>query len=583
MPKVGHLIAKILSKIGVKYVFGVPGAHTEALYDGICEKEPNIQHILMHDEANSGFAADGYSRISNKIGVVDATAGPGITRLITALAESYGSSIPVIAIVGDTPVNYVSLKIDRALVSQGIDQISLLRPVSKYVIYVTRPLDVAPSLLTAIRIATSYRFGPVVVDIPMNVMNSEIDVASQLAKYSEVLKRYNVNYPRNRIIDESKLNIVLEYILNSNSPIVIVGNGIHLSQAWNEVREFCEYLSLPVVSTIMGKSILPETHPLFYGIIGYLGYWSLANDLLKKADLIIVLGSQLGQFSTCNWNLIPSDATIIHIDIDPLEQGRGIITKNYIEITGDLKLVLQKLINIIKGYANKDKLKLYKDNMTSRIEELRKLKEKIIKSYMEISFSTTLRPSDVLKILNKIIKERRDIIIVSDASSSSGLTARYLMLEKSTKYRRYLAPRGFAGLGYGLPAGIGAKLALQQIGANDKVLIVTGDGAFGYVVNELETVKRLKLPLTIIVLNDSAFGWIKIEQLKYYKRVYSSEFTYIDFAKIAKAYGIEGYSVEKAKELDEVLRNAVKDDQRAILINVKVKSEVPLIGLETEV
>lgn len=581
MAKVGHLIAKILSKIGVKYVFGVPGAHTEALYDGICEEEPNIRHILMHDEANSGFAADGYSRISNSIGVVDATAGPGITRLITALAESYGSSIPIIAIVGDTPVDYVSLKIDRALVSQGIDQISLLRPVSKYVIYVTKPSDIAPSLLTAIRIATSYRFGPVVVDVPMNVMKSEIDVTTQLSKYSEVLKQYNVRYPRNRVIDESKLSTVLKYILNSNSPIVIVGNGIHLSQAWSEVREFCEYLSLPVVSTIMGKSVLPETHPLFFGIIGYLGYWSLANDLLKKADLIIVLGSQLGQFSTCNWSLIPPDATIIHIDIDPLEQGRGVITKNYVEIIGDLKLALRKLINIIKNYINKEKLKSYRNNMASRIEKLKGLKEKIINSFMEISYSTALKPSDVLKVLNKIIKEHRDVVIVSDASSSSGLTARYLMLKESIIYRRYLAPRGFAGLGYGLPAGIGAKLALQQMGSNDRVLIVTGDGAFGYVINELETVKRLELPLIIIVLNDSAFGWIKIEQLKYYKRVYSSEFSYIDYAKVARAYGIKGYSAENAKELDEILRKIIKEDQEAVLINAKVKSEVPLIGLET--
>jgi acetolactate synthase-1/2/3 large subunit len=554
---VANILVKILSEYGIKTFFGVPGHHTLPLYKALYDLK--LRHILFHEEVNAGFAADGYSKLSGLIGVVDATAGPGILRVIPAVAESFASSTPLLIIAGDVDLPYIySYKYGRSHVAQHVDQISMLKPITKAQYIVTSPSYILPTINQAIRTAVSGRPGPVLVDIPVNVFWGEYN--SQDLEPIENVSVLRIT-PSSELIQKAA-----NLIRASKKPILICGGGIHLAQAWDEVYFFMDKYRIPVVTTITGKGAVPEVHPLSLGIIGDLGGWFSAYQAVMESDLVIAIGTKFSQYSTYNWELLKSKR-IIHIDVDPEELGRSF--HEDVSIIGDAKISLSLLLTMLHDWRVNDDWVRY----------VKKLKDefmrKLIYQMHEDNRAQSVTPKHVMMVLNEVCGE--DDLLVSDASSSSGWTARYYIVKSGG--RNYLAPRGIAGLGYGLPAAIGAYSTGNVKG---KVVVVTGDGGFGYYVSELETLKRTGYPILVVVLNDSALGWIKLEQIILQEgKVYSSEFLEIDYSKIARDYGIEAFRVQKPSELVNVIKTAYEHEGPS-LVDVKVTTDPTFIDSLTK-
>jgi acetolactate synthase-1/2/3 large subunit len=309
--------------------------------------------------------------------------------------------------------------------------------------------------------------------------------------------------------------------------------------------------------TISGKGSVDEIHSLSLGVVGDLGGWEHAVEAVEKSDLIIVVGSKLPQYATYNWKLL-ENKNIIHIDIDPEELERNFPA--LLKLAGDAKETLRKLHYLLSGWKSEDEW----------VRFIYRLKEQQLKEFEKINSDQprgeAIDPRIIMVLLNKITDEKD--VLISDASSASGWTAKYYMLKRGG--RAYIAPRGFAGLGYGLPASIGVYASGV---INGRVIVVTGDGGFGYSISELETIKRTGYPIMIIILNDSALGWIKLEQeILQDGKVISSTFLNIDYARIAESFGINGYRVERIQELDKVLKEAyyIKEP---IIIDVKAKTD----------
>lgn len=538
-----------MKKYGIKTFFGVPGHHNLPLYEAIYDQK--LEHILFHEETNAGFAADGYSKVLG-LGVVDATAGPGALRLVPAIAESFSSSTSLIAIVGDVDLIYIySHKYGRSNVSQQTDQLSIFKPITKAQFLVTSPYNVEDILRNAVKIAISGRPGPVLVDIPVDIFwGSYEDLRLRRAHYIETS-------PIRYIPPDDELKKAADIIKGSKRPILLCGGGIHIARAWDEVKVLRDINGIPVITTISGKGSVDEIHPLSLGVVGDLGGWEHAVEAVEKSDLIIVVGSKLPQYATYNWKLL-ENKSIIHIDIDPEELERNFPA--LLKLAGDAKETLRKLHYLLSGWKSEDEW----------VRFIYRLKEQQLKEFEKINSDQprgeAIDPRIIMVLLNKITDEKD--VLISDASSASGWTAKYYMLKRGG--RAYIAPRGFAGLGYGLPASIGVYASGV---INGRVIVVTGDGGFGYSISELETIKRTGYPIMIIILNDSALGWIKLEQeILQDGKVISSTFLNIDYARIAESFGIKGYRVERIQELDKVLKEAyyIKEP---IIIDVKTKTD----------
>lgn len=560
---IGDYIVETLLHLDLKNVFGVPGHQTLPYYDAISRRSTDITHNLLRTECNAGYAADGYSRVTNKLGVVDATYGPGLERIIPAISEAYASSVPILVITSDVDLGLIPTKTDRSSASQGVDQVALMKPITKKQILLTDPNKIGDSLRYAINSAMTGRPGPVMLDVPNNLFWKQFNESERkdLERDFYVNNVYRHYPPYRTIPQKSDIDNLASLLSKAKRPIIIAGGGIYISQAMRELREFANSYNIPVVTTISGKGTLPENNKLSLGVIGYLGSWSSANRALEKADLILAVGTKLGQYSTGNWTYL-NNKTVVRIDVDESEFERQF--KEEISLLGDAKATLAKLNSALKSIK-----RTYEWSNDLKDLIYQREKEMIQKEKSEMFISTMLE-------LNRIISAKD--IIVTDASSSSGIASAYIN-HADGHFRNFIAPRGMGGLGYGLPAGIGAAVASNEIGEG-KVIVVSGDGGFGYTISELETLHRLNIPVKVIVLNDNALGWIKAEQTKFFqKRFISSEFTRIDFEKLGSVFGLNSYSVQKRTELASTLKEVFKDNDPAI-VEVKGATYVPFEGLD---
>lgn len=560
--RICHAIIKMLKEYGVTHIFGVPGGHTLPLYEAIYDYMPDIKHILFREETNAGFAADGYSKIKAKIGVVDATLGPGALRLVPAIAESYSSSTAVLAIIGDVEIPNMIIRVDRSNAAQATQHIHIFKTITKEQ-FLVLDHDMLPAVIRqSIKISTSFRPGPVLIDIPVDILWSRKEI-----NYDDTYVYENEsNVPSYRMSpDIEMVKTVVNELIAGEKPIIIVGGGIHISGAWKELEKLINMLGIPVVSTISGKGAVKETHPCYIGVIGDLGGWQSANKAVEESDVVLVIGSKLPQYATNNWSLL-IDKKIIHIDVDPAELGRNF--REHLRIVGDARETIKLMIDILRK-------KKYKVNRNQWINEVNKLK----KDWYDYLLSEIYRGSDgitpqyVISSLNMVIN--KNSIIVSDASSASGWTAMLITLKNSGRY--FLAPRGLAGLGYGVPAGIGAYYGAD--GVKD-VIVVTGDGGLGYTISELETVRRLNIPLKIIVLNDYGLGWIRLIFKAYLNnKVVSSDFYKINYADIAKSCGIGGLHINRPGDVKQAIEYLIKSDE-PILLDIVIKTDTPFWPLK---
>jgi acetolactate synthase I/II/III large subunit len=555
---VGQRLVDRLIAYGVQRVFGVPGGQTAPFYHGIAVQRHRIEHVLMRDERSAVFAADAYARVSGLIGVCDATVGPGATNLVSGLVEAYSSSIPVLAVIADIP-RFWEHRRHLGSASQGFEQRAFLEPCVKWYGRVEVPEELDEVLDHCIRVAISNRPGPVVIEIPDDVFASP---ASQ-EPHPEGL---SARFPRVRSApDPEDVRRAAELLAFSGRPIVLAGGGVHISGACREVQALAERLSAPVVTTISGKGSIPEDHALALGVVGSFGS-PLANETMGASDCVVVVGCKLGQGATMGWELPSPAARVIHLDIDAEEIGRNFAGS--LPLHADARLGVQALLEAIA------------DGQADSEWDLDALRERADEVWASDTFKRPveedrIKPQHVMRALAGRLGD--DDIIVTDASLSSGWAASRWQVK--TSGRRLLAPRGVAGLGWGLPAATGAAFALRDTGRAGRVVCLAGDGGWGYSLAEIETLARFQVSLPSIVLNNAVLGWNKHTAMRRYPDAWvSQDFLDVSWSDAAAALGGWGARVSDVDDLGAALDEAFAQSGRPSVIDVlSSEHETPVL------
>jgi acetolactate synthase-1/2/3 large subunit len=556
--RVGERLAELLVKNGIEYVFGVPGGQTLPLYEGISKYQGRIQHVLMRDERSAGYAADAFARITGRVGVCDATVGPGATNLLSPLAEAHCSSIPVIAIVADVARGWEHRR-TRGNASQAMDQMEMFKPVSKWQVRVTDPKSIDDLVQQALRVATTGKPGPVVVCVPDDVASTDIEFRDLVEGADGAL------YPRFRSVpDPEQIKLASTMLKAASKPLIVAGGGAHISGCYQQVRDLMEQTSAALITSISGKGIVEETHPQVFGVTGTFGN-PIARAISQEADVIMFVGCKAGQLTTFNYCSPSPEQAVIHLDLDPEEIGRNY--PDSMPLLGDATLGLNAILSELG------------DHTLSSQWDFASYKEKHNQWYRDqtnpANASTPLRPQPVIGVVNEFLTD--DDLVVCDASLASGWAANYLNFAKAG--RRIIAPRGLAGLGWGSPATIGASFANEKA---NRIIQIAGDGGFGYSLQELEVMNRFKLPIVTIILNNATLGWIKHVQKNHYDQNYiSTDFSYVDFATVARGFGARGYTVTTLEEMRDALAKERNPNGPVVIDVITEQWETPVQGLSS--
>ncbi|MFZ5809359.1 MAG: thiamine pyrophosphate-binding protein [Chloroflexota bacterium] len=556
----GYAVTEMLIEYGVEYIFGIPGGQTLPLYDASYHYRDRIKHILMRDERNAGHAASAYSRISGKVGVCDATVGPGATNLPSALGEALNSATPLLAIIGEHPTTWIN-KIHNGRASQGIDQISMLKPTVKRLLYAPRQ-EVVPELLkTAFVEATTGRSGPVALVIPADVFRQEFHY-DNLDQY---IDRNFSTYPAYRTLaDPARIIEAVKLLKTAQKPVMLIGGGAMHSGAMDVVRLISEELLIPIVYTITGKGILPDDHPLNMGVAGIFANTSPAETALRQADLIFMVGCKNSQSSSFAWSVPTPQQKVIHLDIDPSEVG--IIYRTDVGLIGDARLTLEHLYSTIK---TDNQAKTSTQDWLSELNR-KKLEWETKKQELFSSSTQPIKPYRMMDALNKT--SQPEDILVCDAGFASAWGAIYSSQKKAGRQQIY--PRGLAGLGFAIAAGVGAKLAAPH----KRVVTLSGDAGASYDISELAVEAQLNLAVVNIILNNSAYGWVKWAEKAWYNNSFeASALQSINFAKIAEGFGCVGIRVEKPEELENAFEHAFSLNRPVVMDIICDSESTPVV------
>jgi acetolactate synthase I/II/III large subunit len=551
----GHHLVELLTKMKVETVFGLPGGQTLPYYDAIRESNGKINHISLRAEKSAAYAAVAYSRLTNKVGVCDATVGPGAAEFTAGLGEAYNSSTPIFALFSDIPSDWEHLR-DHGNASQGFDQLEMVKPFTKWAARVPSAAALPDMVRNAFIKSVSGRPGPTVLSVHEDIFKQkwdgeESDIPSDLG-----------TYPRHRpCADRSQIKKAIKILKAAKKPILFVGGGAMISKAEVEITELAESLSIPVLQTFTGRGVIADDHPLAIGLTGGLGTLS-GKKLAEEADAVFLIGFKSGQNSTFTWTIPSPKQTVIHLDIDEAEIGR--VFKAEVGLVGDVKQTIQEMLLQLNNDSDKEE---YPD----RLEWIRAAKkewEDFVSDELQ-SKGELLKPQQVLATLNSI--SNPEDVLVCDASFSSGWGGTYY--KHKTAGRKVITPRGLAGLGFGLPAAIGAAAAVKD----GEVYLIAGDGGFGYTVGELATLKAYGLKVTIIVLDNRNWGWMEwLNKLNYQKEYF--DLPSIDFSKISAGFGLNGLRARNQRELTEALQDAKKSPLSSVIHVDTALWETPVIG-----
>ncbi|HHV65836.1 MAG TPA: biosynthetic-type acetolactate synthase large subunit [Peptococcaceae bacterium] len=523
-------VIECLRQENVEVVFGYPGGAVLTLYDALYLAE--YPHILPRHEQGAIHAADGYARVTGKVGVCIATSGPGATNLITGIATAYMDSSPVVAITGQVAVSLIGRDSFQEADIRGITT-----PITKHNYLVKDVKELPQVLKEAFYIARTGRPGPVLVDIAKDVFAAEIDfVYPQEVK----LRGYNPIYEG----DINSINEVYQELCQAKKPLFFVGGGLTLSNSSEIMRQIVSHTGIPVVSSLMGLGCIPDDNPHNYGMIGMHGTYA-GNMATTETDLLLGIGVRFDDRVTGLLHEFAAKAKIVHFDIDPAEVNKNVHAD--IKVLGDLQWSLEKLLERVKERSNLE----WQEQVAPWQQQLNNWKKEKPLTYNKNS--EQVLPQMVIETVSEIT--RGEAIIVTDVGQHQMWTAQYYNFKHP---RSFLTSGGLGTMGYGIPAALGA-----QVGAPDKkVICVCGDGGFMMNCQELMTIADLNLPVKIILLNNQVLGMVAQWQRKFYNHNYShsSLKTKADFVKLSEAMGVPAVRLDKKEQLSEVLEKAITDE-----------------------
>ncbi len=542
----GEAIARMLQLHEVGPMFGMAGFQLLPFYDAV--RELGLAHTLINDERSGAFMADAWARVTGRPGVCDATLGPGATNLLTSLTESLNAGIPLIALIGDTNRAHAWKNM-----TQETKQIEMLRPAVKEVIRIEVGERIPEHIRYAYTIATSGRPGPVLLDVPEDICHGMFEFPAD-DLYADPT---NIRAPSRRTRPaRDDLARAASMLGEARRPVILAGGGVHISGACDELTAFAEEQAIPVGHTLSGKGAIACVHDLSLGLFGR--YSRTANDVLETADAILVVGCKLGEIATKRYSVPRAGIPIIHLDIMPEEIGRWARTQ--VALAGDAREGIADLRQALADGAGARR--------ASRADYLAEVQTGKVKWRAEVeerlnSEETPVNMARMIHELNNVLPE--DAILVADGGFAAHWTG--LIYDTKRAGRGYIPDRGMASIGYGVSGGIGAQLA-----APDRpVFTLTGDGGLNMTLGDLETAVRLKLPVTVMVVNNAASGYIKaLQHAMFGGRYQSADLSDLNYAVIAEALGCKGIRVEHPDQLADAYRTALANREGPTLIDVVV-------------
>jgi acetolactate synthase-1/2/3 large subunit len=525
----------------VSTIFGYPGGAIMPIYDALYDFKEDVNHILVRHEQGAIHAAQGFARASGKTGVVFATSGPGATNLITGLADALIDSTPVVCITGQVASHLLGTD-----AFQETDVIGISMPVTKWNIQVTKAEDIPAAIARAFYIASTGRPGPVLIDITKDAQFGKMDFSYE--KCSSV--RSYVPKPK---VDVAQLEKAGELINQAQKPYLLIGQGILLSEAENELLQFVEKSGIPVASTLLGLGAFPADHPNYVGYLGMHGNYA-PNVLTNECDVLIAIGMRFDDRVTGDVSRYAKQAKVIHIDIDKAEINKIVLAD--VAVNADAKEALTILTKLVNEKVHE-----------AWIQQFRKLEQE---EHQEVIIdainpkSAELKMSEVVNLISETTKG--NAIVVTDVGQHQMITSRYFKYQSP---KTNITSGGLGTMGFALPAAIGAKLGAPE----KEVIAIIGDGGFQMTIQELGTILQCGAAVKIVILNNNFLGMVRQWQQLFFDKRYS--FTDIknpNFLKIAEGYGIKGHKVTAREELQEGL-NTLVNNRESYLLEVIVEQE----------
>ncbi len=538
-----EIFVESLQNQDVEIIFGYPGGAVLPLYDAIYRNP--IKHILARHEQGAIHAAEGYARVSGKPGVVIATSGPGATNLVTGITDAMMDSLPLVVFTGQVATTVVGTD-----AFQEADIIGITQPITKHNYQVKNVQDLPRIVKEAFHIASTGRKGPVVVDIPKNIANAIFDV--------DAVQEATINLPGYQpTLHPNYLQIkkAVTLLSQAKQPVVLVGAGVLAADASKELTEFVEKYKFPVVNTLLGLGSIDGDHELFLGMAGMHGTFT-ANMAINNCDVLLNIGSRFDDRLTGNLKKFAPNAKVIHIDIDPAEIGKNVPTE--IPIVADAKEALRSLME--QPFEAQD--------LTLWHEYLHECQEQYPLWYGEDG-DEAIYPQYAVETIHRLTDG--EAIITTDVGQHQMWTAQYYQFKKD---HHWVTSGGLGTMGFGFPAAIGAQFAHPD----QTVISIVGDAGFQMTIQELALLKEFKLPVKIFILNNSCLGMVRQWQETFYEERYSSSLMPVqpDFVKLAEAYGIKGYKVDKVEDVESVFKKAIESDE-PVLVDCRVK-ELTLVN-----
>ena len=537
----GEAFVRMLQLHGVRHIFGLCGDTSLPFYDALYRLDHGMQHVLTRDERSAAYMADGYARVSGRVGVCEGPSGGGATYILPGVVEANESSVPLLCFTSD-----ISVSARGRYALTELDQQALFRPLTKWNTVLDAGADIPRVLRNAFKQMTSGRPGAVHIGLPYDVQRQAVNEADLWGDAS-----LNQCPARRACADRAAIAEAARLLIAAERPLFIVGGGVVISAAEQELIACAERLGAVVATTISGKGSIGDAHALALGVVGSNGGTLPTRAVVQAADLIVFVSCRAGSVTTERWRYpAPGAVTVIQLDVDP-----AVIGANYpvaVGLAGDARLTLAALRDELDAAGSRPR-----GWGAAAVAAAKREKFSAFRIPAE-SNERPIRPERVVAELNRVLAG--DAVVVADPGTPCPYFSAYY--ENSRTGRQFISNRAHGALGYSMAAAVGAHFG--RPGA--KIVSVMGDGSFGFTVGELETICRLKIPLAMLVISNSSYGWIKAGQKSGFGgRYFSVDFARTDHAAVASAFGVRSYRVDDPSKLRETLKLAVEANEPVLV------------------